>query len=108
MSLDNQLYLACFLTALGVSGLLTPLMRKIALRFRILDRPLSDVKTHKRPVPYLGGVAVAGGLVLALISPRLLTNLPTGTFHSRRGILFGALIVFLLGLADDIESPGLG
>ncbi len=108
MSLDNQLYLACFLTALGVSGLLTPLMRKIALRFRILDRPLSDVKTHKRPVPYLGGVAVAGGLVLALISARFLTNFPTGTLHAMRGILFGAIIVFLLGLADDIERQGLG
>jgi UDP-GlcNAc:undecaprenyl-phosphate GlcNAc-1-phosphate transferase len=106
--MQSRLYLACFLTALGVSGLLTPLMRRIALHFHVLDRPLTDVKTHKRPVPYLGGVAVAGGLIIALILARLLTNFPTGTLHAQRGILFGSIIVFLLGLADDIERHGLG
>jgi len=105
---DNTLYLGCFLTALVISGLLTPLMRKIALHFHILDRPLSHVKTHKQPVPYLGGTAVASGLVISLVAARFLTNFPTGTLHALRGILFGAIIIFLLGLADDIEHLGLG
>ena len=104
---DNQLYLHSFLTALLLSAAFTPLMRHIALRFHILDRPLSDVKTHTRPVPYLGGVAVAAALVISLIAARFLTNFPTGTLHALRGILLGAIIIFLLGLADDIERRGL-
>jgi len=108
MSADNKLYLDCFFTALFLAGLFTPLMRRIALRYHILDRPLSDVKTHKRPVPYFGGVAIAAGLMISLVAARFLTNFPTGTLHALRGILFGAIIIFLLGLADDIERRGLG
>jgi UDP-GlcNAc:undecaprenyl-phosphate GlcNAc-1-phosphate transferase len=105
---DNQLYLHCFLTALAISALLTPVMRKVALRFQVLDRPLNDAKTHKKPVPYLGGVAIAAALIISLVAARFLTNFPTGTLHALRGILFGAIIIFLLGLADDIERRGLG
>ncbi|OGR91553.1 MAG: hypothetical protein A2992_05810 [Elusimicrobia bacterium RIFCSPLOWO2_01_FULL_59_12] len=105
---ESKLYLYCFLTALILSGALTPLMRRLALRFQILDRPLTDVKTHKKPVPYLGGVAIAAGLVLSLIAARFLTSFPTGTLHALRGILLGSIIVFLLGLADDIQRYGLG
>jgi UDP-GlcNAc:undecaprenyl-phosphate/decaprenyl-phosphate GlcNAc-1-phosphate transferase len=108
MTPESHLYLYCFLIALGASGLLTPIMRLIALRFHVLDRPITDVKTHKKPVPYLGGAAIAGGLVIALLAARFLTNFPTGTLHALRGILFGAIIVFLLGLADDINRHGLG
>jgi UDP-GlcNAc:undecaprenyl-phosphate GlcNAc-1-phosphate transferase len=107
MTRESELYLFCFPTALGISGVLTPLMRLVALRFRILDRPITDVKTHKQPVPYLGGAAIAGGLVLALVAARLFTNFPTGTLHKLRGILLGSVIIFLLGLADDIERQGL-
>src|SRR3954471_6918251 len=108
MTRDGKLYLECFLTALSLSALLTPVMRQIALRFRILDRPITDVKTHKKPVPYLGGVAVAASLVLSLVAARFLTNFPTGTLHALRGILLGSTIVFLLGLADDLQRYGLG
>jgi UDP-GlcNAc:undecaprenyl-phosphate GlcNAc-1-phosphate transferase len=108
MTHESNLYLLCFLAAMAISGTLTPLMRLVAVRFRILDRPISDVKTHKQPVPYLGGVAIAGGLVLALVAARLTTNFPTGTLHKLRGILWGSVIIFLLGLADDIERQGLG
>jgi UDP-GlcNAc:undecaprenyl-phosphate GlcNAc-1-phosphate transferase len=105
---DKALYISCFFTALVVSAGLTPLMRKLAVRFHILDHPVSDVKTHKRPIPYLGGAAIAGGLVVALVIARFRTNFPTGTLHALRGILFGSIVVFLLGLADDIERHGLG
>jgi len=107
MTPENILYLHCFLTALVLSAALTPLMRQIAIYFRVLDRPLSEVKTHKRPIPYLGGVAVAAGLAFSLIAARVLTNFPTGTLHALRGIFLGAIIIFLLGLADDIQRYGL-
>ena len=107
-SQEGLLYLGCFLAALLLSALLTPCMRWIAVRFHILDRPWSDVKTHKKAVPYLGGVAVALGLTIALLGARFFTQFPTGTLHSLRGIFFGGSIVLALGLADDLKPKGLG
>ena len=54
------------LTALLVTlGLLWPL-RKSALHFGILDDP-GPRKIHTAPVPYLGGLAMLGGLTAALL-----------------------------------------
>ncbi len=74
-----------------VAGLvLTPVVRRLALRFDVVDRP-GLLKPQQAPVAYLGGVAVflatATGLV---ISGRPLVALP----------LVAAL---LLGLADDLR-----
>jgi UDP-GlcNAc:undecaprenyl-phosphate GlcNAc-1-phosphate transferase len=48
----------------------TPLCRGFARRHNIVDRPDDRLKPHKRPVPYLGGLAIfagwSGGLLLAL------------------------------------------
>ena len=41
-------------------GVLTPLMRKIALKVGAVDAPNLARKSQKEPVPYLGGVAIAG------------------------------------------------
>jgi UDP-GlcNAc:undecaprenyl-phosphate/decaprenyl-phosphate GlcNAc-1-phosphate transferase len=101
-------YLACFSAAFFLSALFTPIMRWTAVRFRILDRPITDVKTHKKPVPYLGGMAVAAAMAMTLIAARLFTNFPTGTLHSLRGLFLGALVIVLLGLADDVKTKGLG
>lgn len=104
----DSLYWACFLSALVLTAIMTPVMRAIALRFRIMDHPVSEVKTHKQPVPYLGGVAIAVGLVTSLVAARLFTKFPTGTLRALRGILAGGLIAFLLGLVDDFAPRGLG
>ena len=107
MSAD-KLYFLCFLLALVISALSTPLMRVLAISLGILDRPFSDVKTHKQPTPYLGGVAVATAMATALIFARAYTNFPTGTLRSLRGLLMGGSIVLLLGLIDDMKPKGLG
>lgn len=80
----------------------------MAVRLRIFDRPLSEVKTHKQPVPYLGGAAIAGGLTVSLFAARFLTSFPTGTLHALRGIISGSVIIFLLGLVDDLSPHGIG
>ena len=38
----------------------TWLVKKIALKFGIVDKPNDTVKTHKEPVAYLGGVGYSG------------------------------------------------
>jgi UDP-GlcNAc:undecaprenyl-phosphate/decaprenyl-phosphate GlcNAc-1-phosphate transferase len=105
--LAHRPYLGCFITACILSILLTPLWRLIAIKLRVLDRPWSEVKTHKKAVPYFGGLAVAMGLTGALTATRFMTKFPTGTLHALRGIFIGGLIIVLLGLVDDIKPKGL-
>jgi UDP-GlcNAc:undecaprenyl-phosphate GlcNAc-1-phosphate transferase len=106
MMVPDNLYAACFGGALLLSLILTPTVRWIAVRFEILDHPISNVKTHRQPVPYLGGLAITLALSAALVGARLMTNFPTGTLHTLRGILFGGLIILALGLVDDIRMLG--
>lgn len=91
-------FIACVVTA----GSLPVLHHFFAKYF--LDHP-TTLKKHTRAVPVLGGTAVLLGLSASLIFIRLTTHFPTGTLHSLRGILLGAGIIFLLGLADDLKKP---
>ena len=81
-------------------------MRLLAIRLEILDHPISSIKTHRHPVPYLGGVAITLALCLALVVARFSTSFPTGTLRTLRGILVGGVIVLILGLFDDIRLKG--
>lgn len=100
-----QLYAAAIGIAALVSFALTPLVRQVALRLGLLDRPESSVKTHKVAVPALGGVAVWLGFAASLILIRFMTTFPTGTLHSLRGLIVGSFIVFILGVIDDVKKP---
>jgi UDP-GlcNAc:undecaprenyl-phosphate GlcNAc-1-phosphate transferase len=101
-------YLISFLTAFFVTVLTAPFLRRVAVKFNILDNPSSQIKTHKTPTPYLGGLAIFFGWCFSLIVIRLITNFPTGTLRSLRAIMTGAAIICLLGLIDDIKKNGLG
>ncbi len=95
--------------AIAVVGalFLTPVARWFALRFDILDYPHSSIKTHKQPVPYLGGLAVFTSFAGAMLAIRFTTAFPSGTLTALRGILAGAFVVFLLGVIDDVKHHGL-
>ncbi len=96
-----------FSAALVLSLGLTPLARKIAVRFNIFDHPISSVKTHKIPVPYLGGVAICMSFALSMLLIRFFTSFPSGTLRSLRGILVGATLMCIVGLIDDVKPHGL-
>ncbi|MBU2615155.1 MAG: undecaprenyl/decaprenyl-phosphate alpha-N-acetylglucosaminyl 1-phosphate transferase [Elusimicrobia bacterium] len=102
-----MIYLIAFLFSLALSLILTPLSRKLAILLSIYDHPISEVKTHKKSTPYLGGLAIAAAFWGGLTVIRLFTHLPTGTLRSLRGIFFGSFIIVVLGLFDDIKHKGL-
>ncbi len=54
------------LVALGVSLVSTPIIRLLAYRAKIVDRPDDLLKPHGRPVAYLGGLAMCAGLLSGL------------------------------------------
>ena len=59
-------WLTALLVALVVTLVATPLMRRVALNVGLVDNPNAR-KVHKVPIPYLGGVAIALGVLLGLI-----------------------------------------
>jgi UDP-GlcNAc:undecaprenyl-phosphate GlcNAc-1-phosphate transferase len=59
-----QFFLLGFLTLILV-GLITPPIRKLALSLDAVDAPTLARKAQKEPVPYLGGVAIAVGILVA-------------------------------------------
>ena len=57
-------YLLVFLVALSVTYLLTVVAREIALRTGAVAA-VRDRDVHAEPIPYLGGLAMLGGLYAA-------------------------------------------
>lgn len=93
----------CALAAFLITSFSVPFFKKYAARF-FMDAPCG-VKKHSAPTPLVGGMAVFLGIVCALVLIRFCTNFETGTLHSLRGVLGGALVIFLCGLLDDFKKP---
>jgi UDP-GlcNAc:undecaprenyl-phosphate GlcNAc-1-phosphate transferase len=86
-------YLLSFFSALALSWLVTPVMGRLARRYRILDQPRQG-RFHRTATPYLGGLAVAASLVLIAVATRGLSGRVTT-------ILLGGMAMCLLGFMDD-------
>jgi UDP-GlcNAc:undecaprenyl-phosphate/decaprenyl-phosphate GlcNAc-1-phosphate transferase len=95
MGITNKEYFLLFVMAYLLVGALTPLMRRIAIATDVIDRPNSSHKSHKQPVPYLGGVAIIIGVIAISYSTSLVSNFTTNTFWLATSVLGPAL---LLGL----------
>ncbi len=100
-------YITAFFFSFFATFLLTPICRFVAIKLKILDYPVSDIKTHKIPIPYLGGLAIAISFYITLFLVRLTTHFPTGTLYSLRGIFYGGLIILFIGLVDDFKYKGI-
>jgi UDP-GlcNAc:undecaprenyl-phosphate GlcNAc-1-phosphate transferase len=55
-------------------------MRYVARRYGVVDAPSETHKTHKNPVPYLGGVAIALGVVIVTYIASLTSDFSRETF----------------------------
>ena len=97
-------YFYLFIISYVLVGLLTPLMRKIALANGILDRPNSAHKSHKKPVPYLGGVAIIIGVIVVSYLALIFSNFAWSNFWLASSVIGPALAMGLVGLWDDLRS----
>ncbi len=95
--------LATLAIALAVSWLLTPFVRRVAIRQGAIDDPTADDRRiHSEPTPRWGGLAifVAVAVAVAAILPFAYPGLPFPRYLL--GMLgFGAVIV-VMGALDDI------
>jgi len=84
------------LVGFAISLGLTPVTRRLARRFGLLDQP-GGRKAHAAPTPLLGGLAIYGAFILALLA------FPSWPQHILElgAILAGATWLALVGLIDD-------
>lgn len=99
-----MLYILCLVCAFAAAFILTPLCRALAIKLGELDKP-TEIKTHKKPTPLFGGVALFVAFTFTLLLVRFFTSFPTGTFHDLRIVLAGGFGMFLLGFIDDLKKP---
>ena len=104
MGITNKEYFLLFVMAYLLVGALTPLMRRIAIATDVIDRPNSSHKSHKQPVPYLGGIAIIIGVIAISYSTSLVSNFTTKTFWLATSVLGPALALGLIGLWDDLKN----
>jgi UDP-GlcNAc:undecaprenyl-phosphate GlcNAc-1-phosphate transferase len=99
-----------------VTLLVTPLVRRFALKRGLVDTP-GGRKVHTTPIPRLGGVALFAGFLAAVATQALGehylgwggTILGGGTSRANMaGVVVGLTLIFLVGLVDDLKnlSPG--
>src|SRR5678816_1453798 len=97
-------YALCFL-AFGflISFLLTPKVIRVAQGGIGLDAPNESRKRHNLPIPRLGGIPIMlavslGVIVILIIEPHLISQWGP--------VLTGSLLMFGLGLWDDLKALG--
>jgi UDP-GlcNAc:undecaprenyl-phosphate GlcNAc-1-phosphate transferase len=117
----SWLYLATFVGAIGLSLLLVPAVREYARNREIIDAP-GGHKSHRTPVPYLGGVAMVAAFSVAMVIGVVLRrsaqfddgqisitfgNLFTqgdGLVRELAVVLGLALVFAAMGLIDDLRG----
>lgn len=104
MDISQVDYFFLFFISYVMVGLLTPVMRKIALSRGVLDRPNSAHKSHKNPVPYLGGVAIITGVVVVSYIALISKEFTWSNFWLATSVLGPAVVMGLVGIWDDLKS----
>jgi UDP-GlcNAc:undecaprenyl-phosphate/decaprenyl-phosphate GlcNAc-1-phosphate transferase len=100
-------FVAVFVVAFGVALFVTPGVIAWSRQRGILDVPLGEAKEmHVNPTPRLGGVAIFPAFVLAVVVAWLLPvqRQDAGEGIRTLGLLAGGLVIFLLGVWDDLRD----
>jgi UDP-GlcNAc:undecaprenyl-phosphate/decaprenyl-phosphate GlcNAc-1-phosphate transferase len=108
-------YVPVFIIAFLVTLLATPLVRRLALAYGIIDRPSQARKIHTMPIAYLGGAAVFLGIMAGVFYSYFASIVPGMMgFHQTRfldgdkfhivpaSIVLGMTLIALAGLLDDV------
>ena len=104
MNITNTQYFLLFVLAYALVGFLTPLIRRFAISKEILDLPNSSHKSHSKPIPYLGGVAIILGVVAVTYVSLVFSNTSKSNFWLATSIIAPAIVMGIVGLWDDIKS----
>ena len=104
MTISHSQDLLLALAAFVLVGGLTPVMRKLAIKHEVMDAPNTSHKTHKDPVPYLGGVGIIIGILAVSFGALIYKHAESKNFWLALSVLGPALVLGLIGLWDDIKN----
>ena len=104
MTISDFQYFLLFVLTFAFVGFLTPVMRKVAISNKIYDNPNSAHKTHKEPVPYLGGVAIIIGVVLVSYGVAIADGFTGKNYLLMTSVLAPAIVLGGIGLWDDMRN----
>src|SRR5258708_1044249 len=104
-------FLAIFFLSLLFSFVLTRSVRDVASRRGWVATPSQERHLHSGPLPRLGGVAIYISFALSMVAAAVMSHF-VPSLHSAffpktlLTILAPATLVFLLGVYDDLHTPG--
>ena len=104
MDLSSAEYFVLFGSSFITVSFLTALMRRVALWYGVIDSPNEVHKSHKEPVPYLGGVAIVLGVLLITLISSFISHYSASTIWLAVSVLLPALLLAVVGLIDDIRK----
>src|SRR4051812_34634565 len=115
MDMNWGLLALFFGVTLAVSLVLTPLVRRFAVRKGLLDVPGEERRVHKVAVPRLGGLAIYGAFAVGVLLTYVLNvgrvpldavQIGNARFEGARVlmVLVGAGIVTLVMAVDDMRG----
>ena len=97
-------YAVVFAVAAAVTFVLTPLTWRMAIRWGAVVRP-DERRIHERPTPTLGGMAMLGALLVALVVARVLPGFgPIFESSEPFGLALAALVILAIGVLDDLRE----
>src|SRR5471030_2711700 len=90
----DKLYILA-VVSIAISAVLTPFVKKVAVKIKVIDIPKDNRRIHKKPIPLLGGLAIYFAFILTLVLKS------GGLSKSEIGIITGATIIVIGGFLDD-------
>jgi UDP-GlcNAc:undecaprenyl-phosphate GlcNAc-1-phosphate transferase len=100
-------YVITLLAAAAVTYILTPLVRRFAIAVGAMHAA-RERDVHELPTPLLGGFAIYGGLVFALLLASRLSGLNSVFTETNlaKGLLLAGGLVVIMGFVDDRWGMG--
>lgn len=100
-------YIFVFAMSLIFSAVLSRVVRDFANQHGWAAAPASARHIHKSPIPQLGGVAILTSVIAGVAIAAMLSRVPgfsfSFPFSSFLGLLGPTLLIFVLGLVDDLR-----
>lgn len=80
--------------AAAISLVLTPLVKRMAIKLGFVDIPKDERRMHHKPIPTIGGLAIFGSFLIVTL---VMSNISRQLI----GMLLGSLVIVVLGVIDD-------
>ncbi len=96
-------YFLFFTLSAILAIILTPLIKRLAIKASILDIPKSERKIHKQPIPLLGGLAIYLAFLISTLTYLQFGNVDFNVVPQKffAGLIIGGLILTIGGIIDD-------